>query len=359
MPLNRDHSTMRGQSRPGSRSARRRRAVVAALVFGAAVVGLSAPVAGDPHLELSSCLQRDPDQVVPTHQCVSLSPSTPNGPHWSNDCNSWPSTTVVDGHFDGSYVKLRSAAVGAATWVCTAVDNGIAHVGAKLTVDGARAVPAADGNQGACSANPATRIFDRSLTVGPTNEPVRLEINVSATELWVCLKVTNTSGLARRLVVPLAPASAVTAAMDGMWSESYPERAPTGSASSLCQLGTGGVKTRVINADIATGHLWSYAWRAPDNRTYVCMRFQTGSAFVGGRLMVNPGPQGPVTLSSDLTPCTVNVISDSGPPPYSIKLSNPASGLPASMCIAAGGISQRITVNAVDPSLFEFAPDLT
>lgn len=290
---------------------------------------------------------------------MSLSPSTPNGPHSSNDCSSWPSTPVIDGHFDGSYVRLRSAAVGSATWVCTTVDNGLTHIGAKLTVDGARAVPAVDSNQGACSANPASRIFDRSLTVGPTNEPVRLEVNVSATELWVCLKATNTSGLARRLVVPLTPGSAVAVALDGLWSESYPERAPTGSVSSLCQLGTGGVKTRLINADIATGHVWSYVWRAPDNRTYVCARFQTGSVFVGGRLMVNPGPQGPVTTSSDLTPCTVNIISDSGPPAYSIKTSNPTSGLPASVCMAAGGFNQRITVNAVEPNLFEFSADLT
>jgi hypothetical protein len=218
-----------------------------------------------------------------------------------------------------------------------------------------------DDRQSECSdaANVDHRIFDRTVTIGPNNEPVRLEITWLPTALWVCVQVTNDAALGRRVVVPLSIDSVVSFAVDGRAPVSYQEVPPTVTSrpSSACQLATGGTRTRLVNARIGSSHVWSYALREPTGVVHACNRIETSSTGTGGRVTIDSTASGPVVVSPDVSPCTTNVLTDSGPPPYSIRTSNLSSGSPVSVCVSAAGLNRRVTVSGSAPAPARFAMD--
>ena len=344
-------STTRRGSRRGSRRVAHVLAFVGSFLVPTIVATLPASSLPGGGLDVSDSARVDPERVWPVG---SLSETYP-----SDDCAS--GVALIDGHVERAFVRLRTASVGGQSLVCMAVDGGgSGHVGAKLVVGSPSGAPVVDDDQAACSApaNVAYRVFDRQLSVGPNNEPVRIEVNVLPGAAWVCLKATNTPGLAKRVVVVLTPSSGVVVLPDSNVSRSYTEQQPTNTAlpSSVCQLGTTGSKQRVLNLEGPERHVWLYARQETAWRTSVCVRVE-GDTPAGGRLTIDgDGSQTFVITSSDLSPCTFNVVTDSGPPPSSIRLSPPGN-VPASVCVAINGIPVRVTVSNGTQAVLSWTPD--
>lgn len=298
-----------------------------------------------------------PDQVV-TPGCVSIPElQVPPGSYPSHDCTA--ASPAFDGFVGAYHVHVRTQSAGADTWVCAAVDDGVNHIGTKLAVAGLIGSPKVDGEQPACSApaNVRYRVVDRALTVGPTNEPVRLEVNRMPGQVWLCLKVTNQPGLAQRVVLDVALAAPLTVLYDAPQSWDYPDTTPNPLLpSSSCQLASGS-SIRVVDATIAGTRVSLYAATPTAARVDVCARID-GAIRAGGRVRVDAaGWQNAVSVWSDLTPCTFNVITDGGPPAYSVRLSPPANGVPASACVSANGTTARVTVTSGGAGVATWTPD--
>lgn len=273
---------------------------------------------------------------------------TVGGGYWSSGCDAGPG--VFDGYINaGVYVKLRTLLSGGRAYVCTAFEGpAFPHVGLRVSIP-APGVPTVDSNQAACSdpENEPYRVFTRSVTASPTDESLAVDVNVFPSEVWMCVGATSTPGLAWRVVVPLTT-SPPEIAIDTSTPGGYVAQPPTDPSqpSAWCQVAVPG--TRQLNAEVGPTHVWLYTYAAPDGTRTVCVRVE-GPVSGGGRLTVT-GPGGlPFVASTDLTPCTFNVLTDYGPPPSSIRLSPPDEGFPASVCVSIAGIDQRLTVDAVGP----------
>jgi Glycine rich protein len=277
----------------------------------------------------------------------------------SNDCNGL-GTSVVDGFLDGVYVRLRTApdpVDPTNTWVCVAVDNGTTHVGGKLVVDATAPGPVeVDDFQGTCDGDPGSRLLNEDGAVGPI--PFDIDINNPAGQVWLCLSVNNGT-VAKRVVVSEVLPSNVSFLADPATPYPYAEApAPVGQPSSTCQNATTGSRTRLVNADVATSHLWLYTLAESSSRADVCVRAQTPLASAGGRLTVDGGGgQTFVTTdnSSDFSVCDTNVISLTTPP-LQVRLH---AGHPAWVCLQLGGmVFRRVEITTTGgQGIVTFTPD--
>lgn len=270
--------------------------------------------------------------ALPGAARADLPPALPSS-YPSEDCASDP---VVRGFVGDTFVNLQAepTADGALT-LCVAGEAGGTHVGGKLVVGGGSVPTPADGNVAACAADPANVVL-RHGTLGPDNEPYRLEVTPRTAEVWVCVRLTSSFGT--RFVVPTTNPTATSFAADSPLPSGYGERDPmAGNPSSACQNAPTG-RTRLVNLASGSTHTWLYVWQEAA-RTNVCVR----SSAHGGRLMIQSPLALVATSSTDMSPCTSNVITDGGPPPFSIRTSVPGATTPVSVCVEVEGMKQRLS----------------
>lgn len=270
----------------------------------------------------------------------------------STDCTS-AAGVLIDGFVGPAHVVVRTDS-GPPASVCIAIDTGTAHVGGKVVIDSALpGIPFSDNNQAACAADPNnTRV--RSGTIGPDNEPYRIDVTNRTDAVWVCVQATSV--VAKRVVIAKSGSGTSGFLPDATAPYGYTERAaPVGQASAACQTAASGTKTRLVNADVGTAHLWAYIWQEPGGaKSHLCLRAQqpaqSPTTAVGGRLDLDSGgSQSFVTTdtSADFSPCDFNLASDpTATVPYVFKIRNPLSGSPAWACLRVDSTYRRVKLDA-------------
>lgn len=279
----------------------------------------------------------------------------------SGDCTGL-GTNVFDGFVDDDYVRLRTTPNPqdpTETWVCIALDDGATHFGGKVRVSGATpGVVVIDDNQGSCDANPLSRILNEDGSVGPLTFEVDVNALPGSDVAWVCVDVNGV--LAKRVFITTAVTPGSGFHQDLAVPFPYLEQPNLGSASSVCQA-SGIGRTRLLNADVGTAHVWlDTLSENGGTRSTACLRAQNPSVSpttsAGARLNVDGGgSQTLVTTDTtfDFTPCDTNVLSLSTPP-VQVKAH---AGVPAWTCVQVGGIVRRVKVDGGDQTFVTFAQD--
>ena len=275
--------------------------------------------------------------------------------YFSDHCSGAGSTSVVEGYAGDVFVRLRTLPTGTTgLWACVAVDGGGVHVGGKAVVSAAVPGNLVDNNVAACVGDPGD-LVNRQGTIG-SGEPYNVHVIVRPTEVWVCVRATN--AVAVRLVIPVSALPTATFLPDPTAPHAPAPKAPTNPArpSSACQQASSGV-TRFLNLGALGTHAWLYGWQQSATRAHVCVRAE-GATAAGGRLTVDAnGGVTFVTTGTDFTPCTENIITDGGTPPFSIRISDPGDGLPVSVCVKVDSTQLRITVTAGSQGIVTWTPD--
>lgn len=165
--------------------------------------------------------------------------------------------------------------------------------------------------------------------------PYYLDAFSDLSSTWVCLEA---AGLKERLVVNLPGVD--TAGADVNTDPSPPAATdttppPVGKASSSCASGAFGPSTELLNAHLNNRDVFVSVAQPNQTEAHLCARVQSPATGGGVHLGVNAAPSQIVRIdqSSDLTPCTNEVVSVSNPP-LSIKTTPPGQ-LPVSVCVNA------------------------
>jgi photosystem II stability/assembly factor-like uncharacterized protein len=278
--------------------------------------------------------------------------------HSSADCDTAAgSTTIADGYADGVYVNAKTATPGGGrVWVCYRVDNGTnVKTGGLVEIDVGVGVeaPTTDTFSEACSTTPNNDIPGphplRDIEIGDPEGspyiPIMLDTYRNNEVALVCLRAGN-SKLRVRVPLPDAQVPAVTYYPDNPGTTPPPDPPPN-EPSGTCQTAGG---NRILNMDLGSSHIWLYTLQPASNQANVCVRAQSGTVGIGGKLSVIAQvgvPVRPTIDDTDMSPCTVQLIDDSGPPPYRISISPPGT-FPASVCVEQGTTKRRVTLD-VDP----------
>lgn len=280
----------------------------------------------------------------------------------SDDC---ATGTLIDGFIGDSYVKVRHMSAAQTTSVCVRVEGASTMVGGRFVIVSpgiTPTVPPADDAGGSCpQANAPFLVGDPSDPTGQT--AVRIDtFQASYSEVWVCINVTNSAGLftaiSKRLHIPTVqgPVQTPVFLADANASHVGPEVA-AGSRSQECIAGSG--HQRVLNAAIASEHLWLYAWQPSPSQVNLCARISDGTNSAGGRLFVDTSsPQVGTIVTTGSVPddpaCTANIAAFGG-----VSLRRSGASPPVSLCVTASGSGARLTVNplgTVAPTWNQDAP---
>lgn len=237
-------------------------------------------------------------------------------------------------------------------WVCYRAKVGATDVAGRIDVR-ARAIterlPFTDSNSRACSTTAGNQVpgpHPIEGAIGPVD--FLIDTFASATGVWVCLEAGDTK---LRLVVPVSGLDnpLVDVTNDSGPAPPQPTMSPQpGLPSSRCYAGTYGTPIELVNTDHGPEHLFVFA-----AGQHLCVRLHGGPRPTGFDLGVKVDPGAIVKLeqSSDVTPCTTNVLTLENPPLISIKIT--PTGLPPSVCVSGPGVPPTrytIRVLSADPT---------
>jgi hypothetical protein len=277
----------------------------------------------------------------------------------SNSCVSPAAKTVFDGYAGSTYAKLvtdRPTTDTAA--VCYRLDQDEFRPGGRLDVAADAGVPSPepDTSYNACSTAsgntiPGQHPLFTNTTLGFT-QMVDAYSNSSG-DAWLCLRADPVVGSRVKFSQP----SGSRVPTNSLDSPSLPAPPPTpgppGLPSSSCQAGSGNV--RAINANIADVQTWLYGRQASSTSVELCVRAQTPTngptKSAGGRLTVDatgvPGVSvvGP-TVSTDTTPCSLEIEHFSSQGVDVTISSSPAGTNPATVCVQSTSLPQPVAVTA-------------
>ena len=250
-------------------------------------------------------------------------------------------------------------------WVCFRAKVGGTDVAGRIDVR-SRAItdrlphfdPAA--NSRACSTTPGNQVPGPHPIAGTIREiPFLVDTYASSTGVWVCLEAGDAK---LRLIVPVSGVDnlPLDVTMDSAPAPPQPTMDPQpGLPSSRCYAEAYGSPTELVNTDHGPEHLFVFAAGSPLTQ-HLCVRLHGGPRPTGFDLGVKVDAGAIVTLetSSDLTPCTEDVITLTSPP--LISISHTPSGVPPSVCISGQGLEPtRYTIRVLsgDPTPVSFDPD--
>lgn len=276
----------------------------------------------------------------------------------SDDCTG---PTVFDGYINGGYLKLQTGSSGDATWICVAADDGTSHFGGKVSIDGSIPDPPIDNNDEECDTNSTSRVVNGDGFVGPIDFDIDLNVAPNETDAaWVCMEAINTLDnstiLEKRLVISTSTPSGTGFQQDISDPHpivgSYVERPNPGSQSAACQLATSG-KTRLINADIGTAHVWLYTLSENGGtRQSLCLRAQEGTDSAGGRLVVDGGGQQTFVIKETVTPAGFGVCDIPGAGLIDVFEIRAHAGTPSYACVMILNDYSRFKVDSSGTQTF-------
>jgi hypothetical protein len=297
----------------------------------------------------------------------------------SDDCAAAGATTET--FAPGVY--LATAQPDPATaWVCVratvqAIGTGYdVDTGGKFVVSTAPGsspgLPTTDGNAAACASTPGNTVpGPHPLLAGAVGDPgdpatylpYLLDAYGNASATWVCVRVGDVQ---RRVVVPtpgtLLP-PVVTFVPDPAAPFDPPAPAPLPPApSTSCPTPWFDTTVGDFRAYVGTGYFpWIDDPLEPETKLCVGVR---GPVSAGGALVIDVAddvvvPPTVTTSTTDMTPCTVQVLHNVNPA-ISVRRS-PTGAYPASVCVEAGGQRLRVTVDAStgggEPVTVTWTPD--
>lgn len=169
--------------------------------------------------------------------------------------------------------------------------------------------------------------------------------NVGST--WVCVEA---AGLKERLLVNVPNADTPGADVNTDSAPPPPVDTtppPVGKPSSSCAAGAYGPSTELVNAHLNNRDVFLSVAQPNQTEVHLCARVQSPSSGGGVHLGVNAAPSQIVRIdqSSDLTPCTQDVVTISTPP-VSIKTTPPGQ-LPPSVCL--NGTRYTVVTGPIPP----------
>jgi hypothetical protein len=129
---------------------------------------------------------------------------------------------------------------------------------------------------------------------------------------------------------------------------------PAGKASTSCSAGAYGPATELVNAHLSGRDLFLYTAKPADDELHVCARLSSPQASGGGHLAVKAAASQVVDVqqSTDVTPCTQDVVVLSNPP-MAIR-TTPVGQTPPSICV--NGTRYTIVTGPIPP-VVSFTPD--
>lgn len=283
----------------------------------------------------------------------------------ASDACTAPTLTVVDGYVGAVYERLRVEQLSPTLFmVCYRVDDeGLYYAGGSVMLtDNAPFVstPTVDSNAQACSTTAGNTVPGPHPAVAGTllNAPLLIDSYASSDSLWFCLQYGSEQ---ERLNVPVPGGGTPSAQYFLDDSETPPAAAapPSNYPSSTCQTSGGTAATKVADVSTSGGWAYAYAWEPSLGTMDVCARVQ-GAVNAGGLLSIsvpstpglpNPGLTPVVSVSTDVSPCSLVVADLTSPTPALFAVSQPGAN-PATVCIGVGGTREAITLGvAGSPTL--------
>jgi hypothetical protein len=281
----------------------------------------------------------------------------------SESCTA-PTVTAVDGWLNTMFLRLtaqRSPDDPRTTWICYRVgedgSRGTGDRGGRIDVTDATispTLPSVDGDSGSCTATtPNLLPGPRPLLGGqigdpeePPSVPFLVDAYLAPSQFWTCLKVGGVDARLKIATTGISP-PAVSLAEDAHGLPVPPTRpGPAGYPSSHCMEAPR--STRVANISVGDAHVWAHLIREIPNRIVACLRVERpGQQPIGYRIDADAGGAPGVTpvigSSTDTTPCTITVAEILQP--IHVRLTrSPAGSNPASLCVAVGTLTQRLTI---------------
>jgi hypothetical protein len=287
----------------------------------------------------------------------------------SDDCAS--GTNVVDGFAADGYVRVRYIRPATdTTWVCVRIDTTALQFGGKFVVSGPAAgtgpLPSTDSNVESCATTPGNTapgqhpLFSGGL--GDPEDPPYLPFLVDSYQnggaVWVCVGVAS---VRTRIVIPvgITITQPNIAFLPDAGGRDVDVAGPPAMPSGTCQ--ASGLATRYADVVSDAGRVFLYTWQPSANVVKVCVR-ASGAAAAGGVLTIDgsnaTGTLPSVTIGDDMAPCTTQIVHLDNPA-VDVRRS-PGTGVPASLCLAAGGRTVRVTVtlgNGQPPAAIQWSPD--
>jgi hypothetical protein len=248
------------------------------------------------------------------------------------------------------------------TWVCYRIKgpNGVDQ-GGRIDVEPHTGVSgvevSSDLSSRACATGPGNLVPPphpiESGEVAGTPFYLDAHVGLSPATAWLCVEA---GGFKQRIKAlgPLADEADVVVNSDtappAIVDTTPP---PAGLASSACAENAYGTPTEHANVHLNGHDLFVYTSRPADNEAHVCARV-SGEPSGGGRLSVKAAVNQIVDVrtSSDITPCTEDVVVVSNPA-LAIRKSPTGSG-PPSICV--NGTRYTVVVGSA-PSVVTFTPD--
>jgi hypothetical protein len=279
-------------------------------------------------------------------------------PHISETCTT--PASMADGFIANRTVTYRVATQTSptdpkTTWICEDVEvSGAASQARRIAVkaDAGATVGqvTTDSNSRACASGVNNTVPPphpiESATVNDLSVYLDAYTN-GANTAWLCLEAGT---LKQRVVVNTPTATTPTVVVNDDPTPSPLQDTtppPLGKPSSSCYAGTYGAADELLNLHADTRDLFLYTAQPSDTEVHICARLSSGQNAGGVHLGVNAAADQIVRIdtSTDLTPCTQNVVTTSNPP-ESIKTSPPGQS-PPSVCV--NGTRYAIIAGPVPP----------